>query len=92
MIRIRDALAFRHLAARKTGPAERVAEAEVHPRLQFFDLVDDLTRRERLSFPSAMELARAEHPQVFRAAFPNDACQRGRSGLTEASRRELKAA
>ncbi len=52
------------VSAGKTPPA-----AVSSPRSAFFDIVDEVTRSERMPFHLAMAKVRSEHPQVYRDAF-----------------------
>lgn len=68
------------IAARRP---EEVAPSALTPRAAFFDIVDELARRDRLSFPDAMARAKDERPDAFIAAFPVARRPRGSTALDD---------
>ena len=49
----------------------RQPERTRDPRHRFFQIVDDLAKQDRIAFHVAMEKARVDRPNEFRAAYPS---------------------
>jgi hypothetical protein len=54
------------------GPTDRARQPEcaLDPRRRFFEIVEDLAKRERVDFHVAMAKARDAEPEEFRGAYP----------------------